>query len=207
MPTDHACHSAAELAAQTLDQLRTALLTGASGEGRPHFADTPPDGAAGLLAFLDGLSAELQGALTPWHTTVGGRIRDAAGVPAPEGSATPPARQPSGWEALGLVRTRAEAVLTALAHARGGGPVGVAGMAMRLNLMEDVLTGALGRVDVPAEQAARCAAGLAEATGSLFGLRPAHRHRPAPSPDPQPSPDPVTSAFRRMSDWTTGGLP
>ncbi|UXY32046.1 hypothetical protein [Streptomyces sp. HUAS TT20] len=200
MPTDHACHSAAEVAAETLDPLRTALLTGTSGDGRAHSADTPPDGAAGLLAFLDGLFAELHGALTPWHSTVGGRIRDAAGVPAPGGSATAPARQPSGWEALGLVRTRAEAVLTALAHAPGGG---AAGMAMRLNLVEDILAGALGRVDVPADQAAHCAAGLAEATGSLFGLRPAHRQRPAP----QPSPDPVPPAFPRMSDWMTGGLP
>ncbi|MHB9863532.1 hypothetical protein [Streptomyces sp. YIM S03343] len=203
MPTDHACHAAAEQASQILDPLQRALLTRASADGRPPFADAPPDGAAGLLAFLDGLSAELHGALAPWHTTVGDRIRDAAGVPAPRAPTAAPARQPSGWEALGLVRVRADEVLTALAHAPGGGRVGIAGMAMRLNLVEDALAGALSRADVQAEQAAYCAAGLAQAAGSLFGLRPAHRH----SPVPQPSPDPVTQAFPQMSDWMRDGLP
>ncbi|GAA0913773.1 hypothetical protein [Streptomyces thermoalcalitolerans] len=205
MPTDHACQTAAELVAHSLQPLREHL--GASpGHGGPA------DGAAGLLTFLDGLYAELHGALTDWHSTAGARIRDALGLPPPgsEGIVPPARPRPSGWEALNLVRHRSEEILTALSVRSRGEAVGAEELLRRLELVEDALAGALRRLGVPAQESVHYAAELAAATGSLFGMRPAPRP-PAPGPPPAPArPQPPAAPFAtlpQMSTWSQGGMP
>ncbi|MFI1568312.1 hypothetical protein ACH4ZX_35730 [Streptomyces sp. NPDC020490] len=214
MPTDHACHAAADAVARGLRPLRDRLAGAPGPGGGPgRHPGGRVDGAAGLLAFLDGLHAELSGALTGWHSTLGDRILGALGL-SPRGPGGPegrvPAARPSGWEALGLVRRRAEEVLTALSGRSYGG----AGLSRRLELVEDAFAGALRRLGVPARESADHAAELAAATGSLFGLHPPPRRRAAP-PEPQPQPAPAAPRtpgtpfmpFPRMSDWSQGGLP
>ncbi|NBM18913.1 hypothetical protein GUY61_25620, partial [Streptomyces sp. GC420] len=180
MPTDYACQAAADLAARSLNPLRDHLDAGGPGDGRGRYSGSPTDGAAGLLTFLDGLYAELSGTLTGWHSTVGNRVCGALGLPLPGAEGVAPARQPSGWEALSLVQSRSEEILTALANRPRSGPVGAAGLTRRLELVEDAFAGALRRLGVAVEDAVYCAADLAAAAGSLFGLRPAQYRAPQP---------------------------
>ncbi|GAA1008284.1 hypothetical protein ACFQWA_23055 [Streptomyces thermogriseus] len=205
MPTDHACQAAADLVAHSLPPLRE-HLGAAGGHGGPA------DGAAGLLTFLDGLYAELHGTLTGWHSTAGDRIRDALGLPppGPEGMAPPARPRPSGWEALGLVRHRAEEILTALSVRSRGEAVGAEDLLRRLELVEDAFAGALRRLGVPVRESVHHAAELAAATGSLFGVRPTARP-PAPDPPPAPArPQPPAAPFAslpQMSRWSQDGMP
>jgi hypothetical protein len=208
VPTDHACRSAAEQTARGLEPLRTHLAATPSRDALSSPAGGRADGAAGLLAFLDGLHAELGGALTPWHAGVGERIRGALDVPVPGARGAAPAPQPYGWQALALVRSRAEEVLTALARRPHGRPAGAADLARRLELVEDAFADALRRLGVPAGEAAHCAAEVAAAAGSLFGVRPARRHEPPPQSAPSaPSSPPAPFSFPQTSDWTASGLP
>lgn len=55
-------------------------------------------------------------------------------------------------------------------------------LSRKLELVEDAFAGALRRMVVPGEASVRCAAGLSEAVGSLFGLRPSPVPRYAPPP-------------------------
>ncbi|MFE9772740.1 hypothetical protein ACFYOV_13860 [Streptomyces sp. NPDC005931] len=219
MPTDHACQSAADEVARGLTPLRDRL--GAShgsggGLGRHHAA--PADGAAALLTFLDGLCAELNGGLTGWHATAGHRLLDALGLP--RAGVAPPAAGgrsaaggPYGWDALALVRHRAEEILTALSDRSragpAGGPIGGAHLPSRLDVVQDALAGALHRLGVPPADSAHCAGELATAAGSLFGVHPVPR-RGVPEPPPTTRtepPAPPVVAMPGMGDWAGGGMP
>ncbi|MFI5678718.1 hypothetical protein [Streptomyces cellulosae] len=180
MPTEHACQSAAELAAQHLDSLRAFLQSGhPHGSGTGGLGDWTL-GASALLVVLAGLQADRPGELTLWHAHAGDRIREALGLLVARTEGLRPRRQPRGWEALAIVQQKAQELLTDLADgSRLGRPGDLSG---RLALVEDALAGALRRMAVPEEASTRCAAGLAEAAGSLFGLRsaPPPRHTPPP---------------------------
>lgn len=183
MPTEHACQAAAELAAEHLHLLRPFLSSGHPYAGGTGGIGDWPLGASALLVVLDGLQADRPGELTLWHACVGDRIREAFGLPVAGAEGLRPGRQPRGWEALGLVQQKAQELLTELA---GGSRLGRPGeLSRQLALVEDVFAGALRRMAVPEEAATRCAAALAEATGSLFGLRP-----PTPPPPPRLTPPP-----------------
>ncbi|MFI8090579.1 hypothetical protein ACIF9R_20020 [Streptomyces sp. NPDC086080] len=210
MPTDHACQAAADAVAHSLGDLREYLGDpGEYGGGFRQRYRGSPDGAAGLLTFLDGLHAELHGALTGWHSTVGHRILDVLGLPVP-GAGGGAASRPSGWEALTVARYRAEEILTALSVRPRGDATGTAGLPRRLELVEDVFAGALRRLAVPAGESADRAAEVAAATGSLFGMHPVHRPRaadPSPAPAPARQPGPPVVAFPQMGDIAQGGMP
>ncbi|HEY9438466.1 MAG TPA: hypothetical protein VIS29_07410 [Streptomyces sp.] len=190
MPTDYACQNAADIAADAFNPL----------------AHGPADGAAGLLAFLDGLHAELNGTLTGWHSTVGNRIRGVLGLPAPGAKGPAPTGYPTGWEALGLVQHRAQEVLTTLSSRPRGDSTGPAGLTRRLDLVRDAFAGVLRALGIGAEESVYCAAELAAAAGLLFGVRPRHRaESPSPAPAPaQPATNPIV-ALPRLGDWTMGG--
>jgi hypothetical protein len=181
VPTEHACQSAAELAAQHLNSLRPFLPPGHPHAGGTGGIDDWPLGASALIVVLDGLQADRPGELTLWHACVGDRIREALGLSAAATEGLRTGRQPRGWEALGLVRQRAQELLTDLAEGSRLGRPGE--LSRQLALVEDAFAGALRRMGVPEEASARCAAALAEATGSLFGLRP-----PSPPPPPRHTP-------------------
>ncbi|WP_460070388.1 hypothetical protein [Streptomyces sp. YKOK-I1] len=191
MPTEHACQSAAELAAQHLDSLRPFLQAGhPHGSGTGGIGDWPL-GAAALLVVLAGLRADRPGELTLWHAHAGERIREALGPFVARTEGLRPQRQPRGWEALAMVQQRAQELLTDLADgSRLGRPGELSG---QLALVEDALAGALRRMAVPEAASTRCAAALAETAGSLFGLRPSAPpppHHTPPLPPPLPAPKP-----------------
>ena len=192
VPTEHACQSAAELAAQHLDSLRPFLQP-----GHPHgetggIGDWPL-GASSLLVVLAGLQADRPGELTLWHARAGDRIREALGLPIAGTEGLRSGWQPRGWEALALLQKKAQELLTDLANGSGLSRPGE--LSRQLALVEDAFAGVLRRMAVPEEAATRCAAALAEAAGSLFGLRPSAtpppplRHTPPP-PVAQPATKP-----------------
>ncbi|MEH0547611.1 hypothetical protein QA802_32385 [Streptomyces sp. B21-105] len=188
MPTEHACQSAAELAAEHLDALRPFLQS-----GHPHGEDGGgigdwPLGASALLVVLAGLQADRPGEQALWHAHAGDRIREALGLPAARTEQFPARRQPRGWDALAVVQHKAQELLTDLSDGCGPGRSGA--LSGRLARVEDALAGALRRMAVPEEASTRCAAGLAEAAGSLFGLRPSSP--PAVPPHPTTPPLPAT---------------
>lgn len=208
VPTDHACQAAAELAARSLAPLAASLETAHHGR-RPDRAEDLSAGIAALLALLDGLCANLRGELSTWHAGVGDRIRGVLGFPVAGAEGLRRVRQPSGWEGLTLVQARAQEVLTALVSRPRGGPVRPDELSAHLHLVEDVLAGALRRTAVPEGTAVRCAAGLAEATGSLFGLRWSPPPRPTPPPAAPEPPHPARPAPpvpEQPPGWW-GGLP
>jgi hypothetical protein len=199
VPTEHACQSAAELAAEHLHSLRPFLPSGhAYGGGTGGVGDWPL-GASGLLVVLAGLQADRPGELRLWHACVGDRIREALGLDVAGTEGLRPGRQPRGWEALGLVQHKAQELLTELADGSRLGRPGE--LSRQLALVEDAFAGALRRMAVPEETSTRCAAALVEATGSLFGLRPPPppRHTPPPPPAPParkpPLPPDLTSSI------------
>lgn len=209
MPTDHACQAAAELAGQSLAPVRAFLAAGYPSGAPDQESDAQSAGAGGLLVFLDGVHADLTGALAGWHAAVGDRLPAVLGVPV-AGTQGPPIRQPAGWEALTLVQGRAQEVLTVLAGWSRNGPVRSGDLSWRLALVEDAFAGALRRIAVPQETSVRCAAEMAAAAGSLFGLRPPPPpvpHRPRPEPPSEPArpdrPSPPTTPIQ-FPDWTTG---
>ncbi|MFF1271967.1 hypothetical protein ACFVZC_00825 [Streptomyces marokkonensis] len=213
MPTDHACRAAADAVAHALGALREHLSGPGEHGGAPRLRyGEPVDGAAGLLVFLDGLHAELHGALTGWYCALDHRIRDALRLlpPVTGGAAPPAARLPSGWDGLGGVRYRAEEILTALSARPRGEAAGAAGLPRRLEVVEDVFAGALRRLGVPARESAGLAADMAAAAGSLFGMHPPDRPRAA-APPHAPAPDrhhamPAV-AFPQLGDLSQGGMP
>ncbi|WP_432191914.1 hypothetical protein [Streptomyces sp. bgisy027] len=198
MPTEHACQSAAELAAQHLESLRPFLQPGhPTGGGTGGIGDWPL-GASALLVVLAGLQADRPGELTLWHARAGDRIRQALGLPGAGTEGLRPGRQPRGWEALAVVQQKAQELLTDLADGSRLGRPGE--LSRQLALVEDALAGALRRMTVPEEASTRCAGALAEAAGSLFGLRPSARPTsllpppPAALPDAKPSLPPDLTA-------------
>lgn len=125
-------------------------------------------GAAVLLLFLDGLRADLAGALAAWRASAVGRLSRIIGRPE---AGEPPLVEVSGWRALSDVQRRAQEVLTALAEVPRTEPLRSGELAQRLELVEDVVGALLGRLAVPEELRNRCVGELAGATGSLFGIR------------------------------------
>jgi hypothetical protein len=118
-------------------------------------------GAAVLRLCLDGLRAEMEGALALWHT---GLIQRLPGVLGGTGASK------AQWEALQELQSGAQEVLTCLARRGRNGASGARMLGGQVALLEDVVCGALRRLSVPPESAAACASGLAAAVGSLFGL-------------------------------------
>ncbi|PJE97057.1 hypothetical protein CUT44_11640 [Streptomyces carminius] len=211
MPTDYACQAAAEQAAHGIAPIRALLVpaqrsgppqqeevsvvirsfmgpqqTSRSSarreEGPPPVEPVgAPVGAAVLLSFLDGLRADLSGALVDWYSAIPTQLPQTLGVPGADSSG-PPARIPNGWQSLADLQSNAQDVLTVLAgRPRGGQQVGPAELSWRLALLEDLFSGALRRMGIPDDTATDSAAELVGATGSLFGLnRPTPRSAPAP---------------------------
>ncbi|MER6349011.1 hypothetical protein ACWC10_04760 [Streptomyces sp. NPDC001595] len=193
MPTDHACRTAAEQAAHCLTPVRSALVPAdpvepapaevmpvvlrnylgasarpsaprASGARRPAPVGVAT-GAVVLRMCLDGLHAEMTGTMTAWHTDLGPRLRETLADPRSTGRP-----QADAWQPLTDLQLRAHEVLATVADHGRTGSAGPRLLIARFALLEDAVSGALRRTAVPAETAARCAAGLAAAAGSLFGL-------------------------------------
>ncbi|MGA5207375.1 hypothetical protein [Streptomyces variegatus] len=198
MPTDHACQSAAESAAQALDSLRPFLPPG-SPRGAGGFDDWAT-GAAALLVVLAGLRADRPGELTLWHARIGDQLHGALGLHVAGAEGLRPVLPSRGWDALAALQHKARELLTDLAGVgRPGRPVE---LSRQLDLVEDACAGALRRITVPPEAAVRCAAALAEAAGSLFGLHPA----PPPRCTPPPPAAAEATASPLPPDWTTSIL-
>ncbi|MFE6286660.1 hypothetical protein [Streptomyces sp. NPDC057877] len=186
MPTDYACHTAAEQAAHSLGPVSAVLapdrngpsaevevmpvvLRNYLGAGRPTPATVRTGapvvgvttGALVLRLCLEGMRAEMEGALALWHGSLRQRLPEVLN----RGGAA--ARE---WQALQELQSDAQEVLTYLARRERGGQAGARMLGGQVALMEDVLSGALRRLSVPAESAGQCASGLAGAVGSLFGL-------------------------------------
>lgn len=186
MPTDYACQTAAEQAAHCLAPVCAVLAPGertsaydaevmpvvlrnylGAGPAAPATvrANAPrvgvKTGAAVLRLCLDGLRAEMEGALALWHTNLIQRL--------PEVLSQSEASEKE-WQVLQELQHGAQEVLTHLARQGPNGPSGARMLGGQVALLEDVLSGALRRLSVPAEPAAECANGLAGAVGSLFGL-------------------------------------
>ncbi|MFI8191566.1 hypothetical protein ACIF8T_22560 [Streptomyces sp. NPDC085946] len=200
MPTDHACRTAAERAAHCLAPVSSVLvpdepvasspaevmpvvLRNYLGAGaRPPAPRAPAvrrpapvsvaAGAAALQMCLDGLRAEMSGALTAWHADLGRRLGELLADPRSTG------RQADSWQALADLKLRAQEVLTAVADPGRPGLAGPRLLAARFALLEDAVSGALRRTAVPAGTAAACAGGLTAAAGSLFGLALPHGEGP-----------------------------
>ncbi|NJQ02696.1 hypothetical protein [Streptomyces zingiberis] len=203
MPTDYACQAAAERAARGVAPVRDVLVPlrpqqqedvpvvlrsylgmqgpGRNGGGGP--AQPPVShvmGAAVLLVLLDGLRAEMSGALSEWYADLAVRLPRTLGAPAAGGQA--PRQQPGNWQIMTDLQTNAQEVLTDFSGRARGGP---GALNVRLALVEDSLSGALRRMNVPAGTAVDSAGELVVAAGSLFGLST----RPAPPVVPyEPSP-------------------
>ncbi|MCC3650521.1 MULTISPECIES: hypothetical protein [Streptomyces] len=196
MPTDYACQAAAERAARGITPVRDILVPfrpqqqqedvpvvlrsylGVQSNGGPNGggpAAHPPVstnmGAAVLLVFLDGLRSEMSGVLSEWYADLAVRLPQTLGAPAAGGQA--PARQPGGWQTMADLQNSAQEVLTDLSGRARGGP---GALNVRLALVEDTLSGALRRMNVPADVAIGSAGELVVSAGSLFGLQT----RPAP---------------------------
>ncbi|HZG03914.1 MAG TPA: hypothetical protein VE546_10115 [Streptomyces sp.] len=207
MPTDYACQAAAEQAAHGIAPVRALLapsnrsapqqqeevsvvirsFLGSDAPGRPPANDdvyvepvAAPVGAAVLLSFLDGLRADLSGALVDWYSAIPVHLPQTLGVPGAEPSGRTAARLPNGWQSLADLQANAQDVLTVLASRPRNGQIGPAELNWRLALLEDVFAGALRRMGIPDGTAVECSAELVGATGSLFGLnRPTPRSAPA----------------------------
>ncbi|SFC22049.1 hypothetical protein [Streptomyces aidingensis] len=201
MTTDHACQTAAGEAARGIDPVRAVLAPGRprtrasavpvvirayldsdsadgpDGTSRqedmlPPDPATPAMGAAMLLTMLDGLQADLSGALLSWYAELPVRVPHGLGAPSPSAPGVEPPREPNEWQVLGTLRGSAQELLTALSQRPRA--EGFNELSWRLAMLEDVFAGALRRMNVPAEISVRAAADVAQAAGSLFGLgRPA----------------------------------
>ncbi|MEU8530477.1 hypothetical protein AB0C77_33550 [Streptomyces sp. NPDC048629] len=197
MTTDYACQAAAEQAGDGITHVR-ALLVPARPSAAPeddlpvmyrHYLGVPgrapdrpePDmdspvvresmGAAMLLVFLDGLRAELQGALPDWYAGLQERIPQALGAPGRGRGPHPVRPLTESWAYTTALQQGAHEVLTALRGcASVAGSAGSNALAVRVALVEDVLCGALKRLTVPWDTAALCAGALAAATASLYGI-------------------------------------
>ncbi|MEU3252311.1 hypothetical protein [Streptomyces sp. NPDC006997] len=187
MPTDYACHTAAEQAAHCLAPVSALLAPDAHGPmadaevmpvvlrnylgaGRPAQATvrtaapvvTVSTGALAVRLCLEGLRAEMEGALSLWHAGLAQRLPEVLG-----GRGRAGARE---WQVLQDLQAEAQEVLTLLAHRERHGPSGARMLGGQIMLLEDVLCGSLRRLAVPVDAASECAGGLARAVGSLFGL-------------------------------------
>ncbi|MEV0175485.1 hypothetical protein AB0I00_30780 [Streptomyces sp. NPDC050803] len=195
MPTDHACRAAAEQAARCLAPVRSVLVPDDRMESspaevmpvvlrnylganaRPPAERTPgaasparvgvATGAAALQSCLDGLCAEMTGALTAWHAELGRHLHTLLTDPRATG------RRGDAWQPLADLQLRAQEALTTVADRGRHGAAGPRLLVARFALLEDAVCGALRRITVPADTAAACAIGLTTAAGSLFGLAPA----------------------------------
>ncbi|MDG9715496.1 hypothetical protein [Streptomyces sp. DH24] len=189
MPTDYACHTAAEQAAQSLAPVCAVLAPDRPASGseaevmpvvlrnylgaRPAAPAVPragsaptvrvTTGAAVLRLCLDGLRAEMEGSLALWHTNVIQQLPEV--LRQGKGKASK-----AEWEVLQELQLSAQEVLTQLAGRGRNGASGARMLGGQVALLEDVLCGALRRLSVPAEAAAAGAGGLARAVASLFGL-------------------------------------
>jgi hypothetical protein len=186
VPTDYACQTAAERAAHCLGPvcavlapderaspaeaevlpvvLRNYLGAGPAAPSAPRASSAVvgvTTGAAVLRLCLDGLRAEMQGALAMWHTALMQQLPELLR----QGKASK-----AQWDVLQELQFGAQDVLTHLARRGPNGASGTRMLGEQVALLEDVLCGALRRMSVPVEPAAACASGLAAAVGSLFGL-------------------------------------
>ncbi|MFB8776487.1 hypothetical protein [Streptomyces broussonetiae] len=186
MPTDYACHTAAEQAAHCLTPVCSVLVPDA--HGAPAEAEVMPvvlrnylgagrpapttvragtavvgvaTGALVLRICLDGLRAEMEGTLARWHGQLIQRLPEVLN------RQKTTARE---WQVLQDLQSDAQEVLTHLARRERGAAPGARMLGGQVALLEDALCGALRRLSVPMESAEPCASGLAKAVGSLFGL-------------------------------------
>ncbi len=147
---------------------------GSDGQRRPE-ETLPPEpattvmGANMLLTILDGLQADLNGALLSWYAELPVRVPHGLGAPSPSAPGVEPPRDPNEWQVLGTLRSSAQELLTALS--RRPRAEGFNELSWRLAMLEDVFAGALRRMNVPAEVSVPAAADVALAAGSLFGLK------------------------------------
>ncbi|HET9381306.1 MAG TPA: hypothetical protein VFP69_10805, partial [Streptomyces sp.] len=170
MPTDYACQTAAERAAHCLTPVCAVLApeqhrTGQEAEVLPVVlrnylgagpvtpavprVSTPTvrttTGAAVLRLCLDGLRAEMDGSLAQWHAGLTGRfpalLRNAQASRA-------------DWTLLQELQFAAQDMVTHLARRAPHGSPGVRALGTQVALLEDVLSGVLRRLAVPAEHAA-----------------------------------------------------
>lgn len=202
MPTDYACQAAVEQAARAVAPVREHLLppnapppppadlpaplrdylgpgypgapAAERGPRRPSATSRQAHGAAALRLFLDGLRAELSDGLVDWVARLEQEL--AVALEVAEGTAAPPsAGGGSAWQALSAVRQQAQEVLTLLVARYQEGESRQRELHWRLVVVTDLCAGALRRMTVPGESAVACASELADAAGSLFGLRVARR--------------------------------
>lgn len=186
MPTDYACQTAAERAAHCLTPVCAVLAPerrrsdqenevmpvvlrnylGAAPLAPPAPRTVTPTvrvttGAAVLRLCIEGLRAEMDGSLARWHT---GLTQQLPTVLKNAQAST------ADWTMLQEVQVAAQDMFTHLAERAPHGSSGVRSLRTQVTLLEDVLSGALRRLAVPAGDAAACAGELAAAVASLFGL-------------------------------------
>lgn len=195
MPTDHACHAAAEQAAYCLTPVRSVLVPVEEAQSPPAEVmpvvlrnylganARPPaprtatarrpvqvgvaTGAVAVQMCLDGLCAEITGSMAAWHADLGRRLQELLVDPRSSGRPT------DLWQALADLQRRAHDALVAVTDGQRGS-AGPRLLVARFALLEDAVAGALRRMTVPAETATACAGGLCASTGSLFGLALPH---------------------------------
>ncbi|NBM14714.1 hypothetical protein [Streptomyces sp. GC420] len=199
MPTDYACQAASERAAQALTHVRAAIApaqsNAASQEDIPvvlrsylgvssrsadanAYAARPAavgvaTGSLVLVILLEGLQAEMNGAMAQWYATLPDRLAEALDVPQPGNRQAPPRRRPpSSWETLKELQNTSQEVLTSLMGPARGGASGPGALVMRLTLIQDITSAAMRRMAVPVETADWAAEELAIAAASLFGVTP-----------------------------------
>lgn len=196
MSTEHACLAAAEEAAHGIAPVRAILApvrrpTAPRQDAvplvirmylEPNSRDVDEDardlevepvsaamGAVVLAAFLEGLHADRASTLTDWYARLTIQIPHALGLPAAAAPGMQPKAEPSEWQALAALQTSARELLTLVSSRADTG--GHDELGWRLAMVEDLFSGALRRLLVPAEPSLRCAAELMAAAGSLFGLK------------------------------------
>lgn len=135
---------------------------------RPEPATTAMGGVV-LLTVLDGLRADLNGTLVEWYAELMVRIPHSLALPATVAPDLQPPPQPSEWQVLADLKNVGQELLTVLGRLRPNDRVSQ--LSWRLALVEDAFSGALRRLDIPVDTAARSAADVAAAAGSLFGLQ------------------------------------
>jgi hypothetical protein len=193
VPTDHACHAAAEQTAHGITPVRALLVpVRHSPEPPPQDEDIPivirqyldPHGVYARNREEDKAAAQERRAPEPVSPAMGGGVlvtfldglrADLGGgiaewyaelrgrIPRVLSSA------PSEWQVLDELKKLGEEVVTVLARIHRDDRVNQ--LSWRLDLVEDAFAGALRRLDIPLDTSASSAADVATAASSLFGMR------------------------------------